>query len=151
MNNFSRNGQIPQILGDSQENPQKLYVYRKFRHQEIRWKALYLTQCLSISTFSFLQFLYTVLWRYKKVYLHASTDILLLQSSPTWVFAAVLATPFQAIVPKYLQCDWLRGRQYSPYLCKKRNMHCSVNMRQKIQMADSQSPPENQLKRHVLV
>ena len=105
------------FLGDSQQNPQKLYFYRKFRHQEIRWKALYLTQCLSISTFSFLQFLYTVLWRYKKVCPHASTDILLLQSSPTWVFAAVLATPFQAIVPKYLQCDWLRGGQYLPYLC----------------------------------
>ena len=34
-------------------------------------------------------------------------------------------------LPKYLQSDWLRGRQYSPYLCKERNMtilHSSGNM-----------------------
>ena len=34
-------------------------------------------------------------------------------------------------LPKYLQSDWLRGRQCSPYLCKERNMtilHSSGNM-----------------------
>ena len=30
-------------------------------------------------------------------------------------------------------------------------LHCSANMRKKFKMSDSQSPPENQLKRHVLV
>ena len=36
----------------------------------------------------------------------------------------------------YLRSDWLRGRQYSPYMCKERNMsilHCSSNKRKNIQ------------------
>ena len=52
-------------------------------------------------------------------------------------------------IPKYLQSDLLRGRQYSPYLCKERSMtifHCSANLRKKIKIADSQSLPDNQLK-----
>ena len=80
--------------------------------------------------FFFAVFIYTVSWRYKKDYLHASIDFLLLQSSLSLMHAVVLATPFQAIVSKYLQSGSLRGRQYSLYLCKERNMrilHCSAN------------------------
>ena len=36
----------------------------------------------------------------------------------------------------YLRSDWLRGRQYSPYMCKERNMsilQCSSNKRKNIQ------------------
>ena len=112
--------------------------------------ALFIYQYISI----FAVFIYTVPWRYKKDYRHASIDILLPRSSASWMFAAVLATHLPAIVPKYLKSNWLRWRQYSPYLYKVRNMtilHCSANTRKKFEMAYSQSPPENLLKRHVLV
>ena len=51
-------------------------------------------------------------------------------------------------------CNLVGGRQYLPYQGKERNitiLHCSANMRKKIKMADSQSPPEDQLKRHALI
>ena len=63
------------FLGNSPRNPQKLPVYSKFTHQEIRWKSLYFTHYLFLSTFSFLLFLYTTSWRYNKDFPYASIDI----------------------------------------------------------------------------
>ena len=70
-------------------------------------------------TLIFVVFIDAVSWRYKKDYIHASIDILLLQNPPFLMFGVVLATSFQGIVSKHLQSDWLRGRQYLSYLYKK--------------------------------
>ena len=75
---FIKSGELSflRFLGNLPKNSRKLSVHRKFPHQEIRWKSLCFTQSLLISTYSFLLFLYTVSQRYKRDYLHASTDIL---------------------------------------------------------------------------
>ena len=67
---------LRRFLGDSPKNPRKLFVYRTFSHQEIRWKSLHFTLCSFISTVSFVLFLYAISWSYKRDCLHASIDIL---------------------------------------------------------------------------
>ena len=134
------------FLGDWQEKPWKLYVYKKFLHQEIRWKERFVFYAVFIYqyTFIFVVVIYTVSWRYKKDYFRASLDILLLQNPPFLMFGVVLATSFQGIVSKHLQSDWLRGRQYLSYFYKKIWHYCTAVL-MGFKMTDLQSPPENQL------
>ena len=95
-------------------------------------------------TLIFVVFIDAVSWRYKKDYIHASIDILLLQNPPFLMFGVVLATSFQGIVSKHQQSDWLRGRQYLSYLYKKIWHYCTAVL-MGFKMTDLQSPPENQL------